>query len=429
MSAAPSDDDVRGAAPWPGAAPPGIELVAAAPISDRLSELTLASAALGRETRVRVLVPDGFDVDRSAPLPVLWLLHGGMDDVTSWTERGGAEVLTAGLDLLVVMPDAGLGGWYSDWHNPESAAGRLRWETHHLAELRPWIERRYRTRTDRAGRAVAGLSMGGFGACSYAARHPELYGFVAAFSAALDILDPDIGKTADFTSTVMGAAAGDIWGRWPAHRSNRRARNPLDLAANLATVTLELRTGNGEPGGRHGGSDPIEAGVHGPMVRMHERLLALGIDHVWDDYGPGAHDWPYWADDLATTLPGVMAVTATELTRPETVVHLAYEPVFSAWDWHVTLDRGCLEPTRLELLPDGFTLSGSGRGTVTTEAMFTPSSTVRVHHGSTTWDHLADDAGRVVVPVDLGPGATVDIDDRDDTPEPVTAAFRLAELG
>ena len=390
----------------------GIELVGLEHRSSRLQHLTLSSGALGRDTAVRVLVPDGHDAATSPPLPVLWLLHGGMDDVTSWSDRGRAEELTADMALIVVMPDAGLGGWYSDWHNRAGAAGDLRWETHHLDELRPWLERRYRTRTDRAGRAVAGLSMGGFGALSYAARHPELFGFVAAFSGAADILDPGIGKTADFTSTAMGATAGDIWGRWPAHISNRRARNPLDLAANLSSLTVELRTGDGRPGGRHGGSDPIEAGVHGPMVRMHDRLADLGIDHVWDDYGPGAHDWPYWADDLAATLPAVLAVADGRLTPPESVAHVAFVPSFGAWGWQVDLERPSLEPTRLTVDPAGFTLQGSGCGRVTTDARFTPGATVTATIAGERFERLADASGRATVDVDLGPANLVDVDDR-----------------
>jgi S-formylglutathione hydrolase FrmB len=336
-----------------------------------------------------------------------------MDDVTSWTDRGRAEDLTAGLPLIVVMPDAGLGGWYSDWHNRAGAAGDLRWETHHLLELRPWIEHRYATRTDRAGRAIAGLSMGGFGALSYAARHPELFGFVAAYSGAADILDPSIGKTADFTSTTMGATAGDIWGRWPAHISNRRARNPIDLAPNLATLTVELRTGNGEPGGRHGGSDLIEAGVHGPMVRMHDRLADLSIDHVWDDYGAGAHDWPYWADDLAASLPALLAVAEDGLTPPPSVSHVAFEPAFEAWGWRVDLDRPCLEPSLLTVDADGFALTGSGRGRVTTDGRFAPHAPVSVTTDGVRQERSADAIGRVTVDVDLGPPNLVDLDDRE----------------
>lgn len=390
----------------------GLALVDDRPMGPRLHHLTLASAALGRETTVRVLVPTGFDPSTTPPLPVLWLLHGGMDDATSWTDRGCAEALTADLPLLVVMPDAGLGGWYSDWHNQAGAAGALRWETHHLVELRPWIERRYATRTDRAGRAIAGLSMGGFGALSYAARHPELFGFVAAFSGAADILVPDIGKTADVTSTAMGADPGDLWGRWPAHISNRRARNPVDLAPNLASTVVELRTGDGRPGGRHGGSDLIEAGVHVAMVRLHDRFVELGIDHVWDDYGPGAHDWPYWADDLAATLPAVLAVAAARAPAPDSVSHLAYEPSFAAWGWQVDLDRPCLEPAVLHIASGTFVLDGTGRGVVTTEPCFAPGASVRATVGGVASDLTADADGRVAVPVDLGPPSTVDIDDR-----------------
>ena len=83
---------------------------------------------------------------------MLWLLHGGFGSSADWTTVGDAEALTAGLPMIVVMPDAGIGGWYTDWKRgtPE---GPQRWETFHLDELRPFIEARYQTRTDRGGRA------------------------------------------------------------------------------------------------------------------------------------------------------------------------------------------------------------------------------------------------------------------------------------
>ena len=225
----------------------------------------------------------------------------------------------------------------------------------------------------------------------------------------------------------MGATTGDIWGRWPAHISNRRARNPLDLAPNLATLAVELRTGNGRPGGRHGGSDAIEAGVHQPMVRMHDRLAALGIEHVWDDYGPGAHDWPYWADDLAATLPGLLAVADARAPAPTAVTHLAFEPSFTAWGWHVALDRPSKEPTTLAVDGDGFTLRGSGRGAVTSDDRFVPGAAVRVEIDATTTERRADGTGRVTVEVDLGPANPLDIDDRgpDDASAAVTVDVRL----
>jgi S-formylglutathione hydrolase FrmB len=42
-------------------------------------------------------------------------------------------------------------------------------------------------------------------------------------------------------------------------------------------------------------------------VSFHQRLLALGIPHIWDDYGPGTHTWPYWQRDLRQALPSMLA--------------------------------------------------------------------------------------------------------------------------
>lgn len=280
-------------------------------LSSRLTEHTVRSRALGCSTSVRVLVPDPV-LCGPGPHAVLWLLHGGDDDFRCWTTTGSAESLTAGLPLVVVMPDCGRGGWYSDWLHPETAAGSQRWSTYHLEELRSWVESTLPVRTDRRGRAIAGLSMGGFGAISYAARRPELFCFAASFSGALDILDPILGPFADAMSEWNGGTPGAIWGHRESDVDRWRAHNPVDLAERLADVELQLRTGNGQPGGRHGGPDEvdlIELTVHRATVTMHQRLVELGKDHVFEDWGPGAHAWPYWADALAATLPGVMAAT------------------------------------------------------------------------------------------------------------------------
>jgi S-formylglutathione hydrolase FrmB len=52
-------------------------------------------------------------------------------------------------------------------------------------ELVPWIDATYRTIAARRGRAIAGVSMGGYGALSYAARHPDTFAAAASFSGAL----------------------------------------------------------------------------------------------------------------------------------------------------------------------------------------------------------------------------------------------------
>ena len=385
-----------------------LRLISSTSITERLRELTFHSQALGRETAVRVLLPKGFDKDKHLgdPLPVLWLLHGCCDDYKSWADRGGAEKLTEGLDLVVVMPDGGKGGWYSDWYNG-GRNGPPAWETYHLTELRYWLEANLPVRTDRGGRAIAGLSMGGFGALVYAARHPDLFSVAAAYSGAVDTNISAISSFTDYSAAMDGAPAGAIWGPRNTDEIRWHAHNPIDLAPNLASVGMFLRTGNGLPGGRYGGSlDVLEIGVHQAMVGLHQRLVGLNIQHAWDDYGPGAHQWPYWAEGLALTLPRVIEAAKNRSEAPATVSHIAYEPNYSVWDFTVRLDRTVLETSKLDIRPNGFTLTGSGRGTVITPSRFTPGSPVDATSGPRKERLKADPDGRVVVPVDLGAAGT-----------------------
>jgi diacylglycerol O-acyltransferase / trehalose O-mycolyltransferase len=116
--------------------------------------------------------------DLTIDSPVLWLLHGGGDTYQAWTRSTDVEQLAGLAEVLVVMPEGGQAGWYSDWYHP-GREGPSRWETFHLTGLRQKLER-----DSRAGnrRVVAGLSMGGLGAMAYAARHPGMFRAAACYS-------------------------------------------------------------------------------------------------------------------------------------------------------------------------------------------------------------------------------------------------------
>jgi S-formylglutathione hydrolase FrmB len=124
-------------------------------IDSRLSDLTFTTPALVGTTHARILVPAGYATSKRR-YPVLYLLHGCCDNDKSWTTEGDAEAITAGLPLIVVMPNGGEGGFYSDWCN-NGKGGPPMWETYHIDELVPWVDAHYRTIASRRGRAVAGL--------------------------------------------------------------------------------------------------------------------------------------------------------------------------------------------------------------------------------------------------------------------------------
>jgi S-formylglutathione hydrolase FrmB len=253
--------------------------------------------------RVRVLLPARYDSTRTSGYPVLYLLHGGFASYRDWTDRTDVAELTRGLDLIVVMPDGGSDGWYSDW-----ADGSSQWESYHTGVLVRFVDATFNTAGD-GHRAVAGSSMGGFGAMKYAARHPGLFQAAAAFSGAVDMRygAPATGPVYEALTVPDG-----VWGDPIAHEDTWRANNPADLAASLAGTTLLLATGNGVPGGHYTPDcEPFCTWIENLIWQMNlsfgRALDQATVPHTDLFYGPGEHDWPYWRDDLAWALPQLLS--------------------------------------------------------------------------------------------------------------------------
>lgn len=374
-------------------------------LSARLTEVTFETDSFSSPTKIRILLPEGYETDDGAAYPVLYLLHGAFDDFRSWTDKGAAEEATAGLPVIVVMPDGGQNGFYSDWYN-RGEGGPPMYETYHIRQLIPWVDTNYRTIASREGRAIAGLSMGGFGTLSYAARHPHLFVAAVSLSGAVDTnVAPLDGSQQALQDNKI---PGDTWGQRALEEVRWRAHNPWDLAANLNGLKLILRTGNGLPGGPYGGGDPVETLCWRMSTSVHERLAEFGVPHTWDDYGAGGHDWPYWQRGLRQTLPELMATFAQPPALPDPFIYVAVEPVYRVYNWTVRLQRDQLEFSRLDgASASGFTLSGSGAAEVITAPYYPPGSGHRVRvRGPYDWGEQvisANEDGRLTIHLTLGP--------------------------
>lgn len=380
----------------------GLHVVAVERLSDRLVDVTFATKALAEPTHVRILLPKDY-ARTQGRYPVLYLLHGGIDDWRSWTDKGAAEKITAGLPLIVVMPDAGEDGFYTDWNN-HGNGGPPMWETYHIGQLVPWIDFNLRTRSSREGRALAGLSMGGLGSFSYAARHPDLFISAASFSGVVDTNHPlTVGLV-----NALGAPDKSVYGPRPTSEVNWRGHNPRDLAANLRPLTLAMYGGNGRP---HEGQtglplDPVEYSTYEMGVSMHRRLLDLGISHRWAE-GLGQHQWGDWQSYLRSWLPAMMTVFDRPPAAPTTWTFSATEPRYDVFGWSVSIDREAMEFSTLRVTPDGFSVSGSGSATIATPARYRPNRTYTVwlspENSPCAATRLrADRRGRLVVKVPLG---------------------------
>jgi len=377
-----------GVTPGPPAVADGaaeLRLVDTTPLDARMTDYAFRTPALPGEVHIRVMLPASAAADPRRRYPVLYLLHGSDGDWRAWTDQGHAERLTEGFDAIVVMPDGGAEGWYTDWAPSSSGDSRGAWERFHLGELVPWVDAHLPTIAQRSARAVAGLSMGGFGALSYAARRPDLFVAAASFSGAVDL-----GTPAGSAPDVVDA---EPWGPWTAADAvTWRAHNPADLAANLRGLALTLRAGNGDAGGPlGGGDDPLERTLHAQNDSMATRLRRLRIPVTYDDYGAGAHDWPYWERDLARTLPSLTATFARPPALPARFDYISGEQTFTIRGYRVT---STAPPVALRSLRSvgagGFMLEGGGPTVVTTAARYRRGGRYRVR---------VDAGGAVVVRV------------------------------
>lgn len=371
----------------------GIHVVDTTWLSDRLVDVTMTTDALDQTVHVRLLVPDGYGADPARRYSSTYLLHGcraGTPDnglgYQEWTVGMRAEDVTADADTIVVMPDGGGGGFYTDWFNG-GAGGNPKWETYHISQLLPWVDQNFRTIPERSQRAIAGLSMGGFGALSYASRHPDLFGSAASFSGAVDLTYPQ--EEAEPASTVVvdacassdGGAPGSTFGSHVDDELNWWAHDPPRLVENLRNTQIYLYTGNGQPGpldppGRP--VDGIEVLAERATIGFHDRLEEVGIPHYFENYGAGSHSAPYWERDLRDALPRFLDDFALARSYPS----FTFKSELASYDrfgWHVELARSAPEFSILaDAGVDGFTLSGSGSAVVTTAALYEPGEAYRI---------------------------------------------------
>jgi S-formylglutathione hydrolase FrmB len=375
-------------------------------LSPRLQELTFTTPALDpQETGVRILFPQGYDASGATRYPVLYLLNGSLDDQTAWTTKGDAEKISAPYPLIVVMPSGGQFGNYTDWYN-DGAFGPPEWETYHIKQLIPWIDSHLPTDSSRAGRWVAGLSMGGGGAASYQARHPDLFSAVGIFSGAVDTNNVFVQPLTANAGTMSGHPEWSVYGQRATEEVRWRGHNGWDLAENLRGAFIQMDTGDGGSGGPGGDTgDPVEADVYQQSVALHRKLDELGIAHIWDYYGAGGHAWYYWNRDLSQLLPRLMALYADGgQPVPKQFDFTAIEPSYDVFGWHVAIDRPALEFSDLRHAGrDGFALSGSGKALVTTARYWKPGTALNVTVGDKTQRMAADDKGRLSLPLELGP--------------------------
>ncbi|MBD2721018.1 alpha/beta hydrolase [Hymenobacter armeniacus] len=247
----------------------------------RVDTLAIPSAAMGKTYRAAVVLPASYAKNKKANYPVLYLLHGAWGHFDNWLSKTPDKQLLHRLadqyNLIIVNPEGETFSFYLD--SPVKADSKF--ETYLTKEVIPAVDQAYRTVRDRRGRVISGLSMGGYGALSLSARHPDLYCAAGSMSGALELSSANRKFTPE-------EAAWRTKNLTPILGSE--ADNPTFFSANSVINMVDQIHRNGLP-------LIFDCGVDDGLLEinreMHRRLV---YNHTPHDYTerPGGHTWEYW---------------------------------------------------------------------------------------------------------------------------------------
>ncbi|MDN3202509.1 alpha/beta hydrolase [Algoriphagus sediminis] len=245
--------------------------------------LPVYSEVMQKTLKAAITYPNSYQEGNSR-YPVLYLLHGGSGAFDDWhrkvTEKGLVQRMANEYDLIIVTPGVGPSSYYFDSPLLDS----VQYATYMIKELIPFIDSKFRTIAKKESRAITGLSMGGHGAITLAAKNPDLFIAAGSMSGVMNI-DTRLWKVPEnFRKSRQGqqlAMLGKIQYDAPFSKYTAVGLVPELQKAELALI--------------------IDCGVDDFLIetnrQMHKLLLDKKVDHEYIER-PGAHTWPYWTEAL-----------------------------------------------------------------------------------------------------------------------------------
>ncbi|MCY7374504.1 MAG: esterase family protein [Pyrinomonadaceae bacterium] len=237
----------------------------------------LNSKLMAREMPYRVVVPVNYKSEKDRRYAVIYLLHGLTGHFDNWTDRTKLAEYAAKYDYIIVTPE-GDNGWYSD----SATVPNDKYESYIVQELMPEIDKNFRTIADKNHRAVAGLSMGGYGSLKFGLKYPEKFALVGSFSGALGAAswtEKELGARNDLGKSIIGVfGAADSPTRQQNDIFKLIKEMPADKIKNLPFIYLDC------------GTEDFLFQNNRSFVDV---LVEKKVRHEYRQL-PGVHDWKFW---------------------------------------------------------------------------------------------------------------------------------------
>jgi putative tributyrin esterase len=252
-----------------------------------IERIRLESKLLGKAVDYSILYPVNYRRagNEEKRFSIIYLLHGLTGHHTNWIEKSGIALYATRYDLFIVMVE-GENGWYTD----SATVPTDKFESYILQELMPDVEKRFRVSTEREGRAIAGLSMGGYGSLKFAFKFPSRFALAASMSGALGAAswtDSEL-KNLEFIRQSLLKTFGPVGSATRAENDLLKLTREVSATAIKSLPVLYLDCGTED--------------VLFPGNRSYADLLVeRKIPHEFRQL-PGNHNWQYWDQQVREIL-------------------------------------------------------------------------------------------------------------------------------
>jgi putative tributyrin esterase len=246
---------------------------------NKVETVKFESKLLNATVPYNVVLPDGYDnsKEKGVGYPVLYLLHGLTGHYSDWIQKTHIAEYSTQYRIIIVTPE-GNDSWYTD----SAMVSTDKYETYFMQELIPDVQRRFRTNPSREGRAIAGLSMGGYGALKFGIKYRDKFVFAGSLSGALDAAS---WTEADpHQSTARSRSVAAVFG--PADSGTRQANDLQKLYRSVTDAEIPTLP-----------FIYLDCGTEDNLLqgnRAFEQLLwERKIPHEFRLL-PGGHSWTHW---------------------------------------------------------------------------------------------------------------------------------------
>jgi S-formylglutathione hydrolase FrmB len=260
----------------------------------KVVEDSLFSSSINATVKCTIVLPDGY-LKNSERHTVLYLLHGYSGDRTNWITLTHLTTYAKKYRFIIVTFDA-KNSWYTNVNGPNA----LLYEDLLTKDIIPYIDRTYRTLQSKFGRAIAGLSMGGYGAGKYAIKYPSRFFFCGMLSPAIQF--PSLLNDSAVIRTRTSALIQNVREVFGEVRSEQWRKN--DIFELLDSVTTKSLPYFYICAGSQDGFKEIPRLTH----ELANKLRAKDISFEMHETA-GGHDWKYWDKEIENILERIQKIS------------------------------------------------------------------------------------------------------------------------